>query len=524
MTKPISILLLEDSDLDAGLIRAQIEKSGINTTVERVVRRSDFEGALRSSHYDVILSDYSLPDFDGVSALTFARQHSQETLFIFVSGALGEEIAIEAMQRGATDYVVKQRLKRLVPVLRRAAEDISLRAQKKESEHALQASELRFRELADAIPQMVCATDVKGHLLYANRRAQFSSPSLVLSSDKGGENACHPEDRDRVTQKWRQCLETGDSVTMEFRLRSPDNGSYRWHLGQISPLHDEFNQVEGWIVTAVDVEEQRRREQALEQNHKELLLARETLEEKVRERTNAYSKLSARLLNVQDEERRKFARELHDGFGQSMAALKMNVDRIHHQDRTLSPEKRQAILAQSCTLLEECVAQIRTISYLLHPPLLDEAGFAQAAMWYARGFEERTGIKVLLDLPANLQRLPSGVELVLFRVLQASLSNVHRHSQAKQVEIVLNLSHKFVNLRIWDDGVGIPHHKLASFRRGSFDLGVGLAGMRERVRDLGGAFDLANDTGTTIKVTIPLPSPAGSMPLQPSQYEQRPSS
>jgi signal transduction histidine kinase len=213
-------------------------------------------------------------------------------------------------------------------------------------------------------------------------------------------------------------------------------------------------------------------------------------------------KLSVRVLQLQDEERRKFSRELHDSLGQLLALAKMHMSVL----REKNPQDQ--LLSEIDNLLTESVTETRTISHLLHPPLLDEVGLASAARWYAEGFAKRSGIELATDIPDEEGRLPRPAELVLFRVLQESLTNIHRHSKSLRAEISLHSTRTHAILRIRDYGKGMPREMLTNFLKSGTNVGVGLAGMRERVREQGGHFDIQSDkAGTTITVTMPIVPP-----------------
>lgn len=211
--------------------------------------------------------------------------------------------------------------------------------------------------------------------------------------------------------------------------------------------------------------------------------------------------LSSRLLRLQDEERRRIARELHDSLGQYLSALKINLEIAG-----ASPEPRKGeLLAEAIQLAESCLTETRTISHLLHPPLLDEAGFRSAANWYVQGFAQRSGLAVNFNVPSDLRRLPAPVETALFRVLQESLTNIHRHAQSAAADIQLQLEPRLVRLTVRDRGRGMPPDLLERFRQDGTQSGVGLAGMRERIRELGGKLDISSgDHGTVLSAEIPL--------------------
>ena len=242
-------------------------------------------------------------------------------------------------------------------------------------------------------------------------------------------------------------------------------------------------------------------EQALRRAH-------DVLETQVEQRTAALRLLSSRLMRIQDEERRRIARELHDSLGQYLAAAKINLD-------VLASEKQNgaAYLRDAKNLIDRAISDTRTLSHLLHPPLLDEAGFGTAAKWFVEGFGSRSRIATTLDMPANLHRLPSEIEIALFRILQESLTNVHRHSGSKKVEVRLALHESSVSLIIEDHGRGIPREVLEKFDKSGTNVGVGLAGMRERAKELGGTLAVSsNKKGTRLEAVIPIPPESSDSP------------
>jgi signal transduction histidine kinase len=229
------------------------------------------------------------------------------------------------------------------------------------------------------------------------------------------------------------------------------------------------------------------------------------LESLVLQRTAALRTLSQRLRKAQDEERRRVARDLHDSTSQTLTGLKMNIATLQKQFENDQPTS--AALTDIADIADQALQEIRTTSYLLHPPLLDEAGLASAARWYMEGFSERSGIRVTLHFPSDSERLPNDVEMVLFRVLQESLTNVHRHSGASIVNIRLERSVGAVNFEVHDNGHGIAPDLLDRLQKTGTDTGVGLAGMRERINDLNGQLEMeSSSSGTTLRVRVPLAS------------------
>jgi signal transduction histidine kinase len=232
------------------------------------------------------------------------------------------------------------------------------------------------------------------------------------------------------------------------------------------------------------------------------ILSAELNERKVAEE-NAQS-LSTALMRVQDEERRKFSRELHDSLGQILVGAKM-----------VAVEVAKAIpgnpaVAELQTILDEALKETRTLSHLLHPPLLDEIGFVSAARWYTESYSERTAIPVDFQCPESLPEIPKNLELVMFRVMQESLTNAHKHSKGTQTTVRVSVRGGSITLDVQDNGIGIPSEKLDSFRAQGVGVGVGLAGMKQRVREQGGSLEISStrDLGTSVSVTFNLGSPA----------------
>src|SRR5215469_3827500 len=218
---------------------------------------------------------------------------------------------------------------------------------------------------------------------------------------------------------------------------------------------------------------------------------------------NAIRWLSGRLLQMRDDERRRLARDLHDSLGQILSAIKMNLSYLSRDTSHLDERGRNAVI-ESRELIDSCIKEVRTLSHLLHPPMLDEVGLLPAIRWFVTGFSQRSGIDVKLDLPATLQRFPIELEIAIFRVVQEGLTNVHRHSGSPTAIVSLGVEDSQVHLKVIDHGRGIPSQTLAA-RQEDSSIGIGLPGMRERTRQLGGKMEIdSSGEGTAIHVTLPL--------------------
>jgi signal transduction histidine kinase len=262
-----------------------------------------------------------------------------------------------------------------------------------------------------------------------------------------------------------------------------------------------------------NIAELQQKSQALE-TEKALLHAlrqtKEALEKEVAERHEAQRKLrdselslrqlSADLLRAQDGERRRLGRELHDSVGQYLAVLKMNLHSLNSRGALDDASKQ---MDDCLHLVDQSIKELRTMSYLLYPPMLEEMGLKTAIHWYVEGFAKRSGIHVQLDICAALPRLPREIELTAFRVLQESLTNVHRHAGSSTANVRVSVEGCSLHLEIKDSGKGMPPNLLETSSEALGTLGVGLRGMNERVRQLGGTLTLLSEAGATVRVSLP---------------------
>jgi len=291
----------------------------------------------------------------------------------------------------------------------------------------------------------------------------------------------------------------GQAEQEGWRVRK--DGSTFWASVVVTAVRDTSGELLGFGKVTRDVTERMQAQEALRREMAE----RARAQRKLFESEQSLRRLSLHLLRTQDEERRRIGRELHDTLGQYLTALKIKLDSLASEEP--NPGTRISIeLAQCSTWIAECVKEVRTISYLLYPPMLEEMGLKSAIPWYLDGFTQRSGIEVNFEIPGDLQRLSRGVELALFQVLQEALTNIHRHSGSAKADIRLSRANEVVILEIRDYGKGVPQGVLeeaGSDWMGS--VGVGLRGMNERLRQLGGTFDvLSTETGTTVRATVPI--------------------
>jgi PAS domain S-box-containing protein len=294
----------------------------------------------------------------------------------------------------------------------------------------------------------------------------------------------HPEDAPRVIASLDAALSGGAACwECEYRIRRADGGWADVHDRALI-CRSEGGQPVRIVGAMLDITERKHAAEALEAANRQL------------------RQLSQDLLRSQEQERRRIARELHDGTVQLLAAVEIDLCRV--LDAGQLPPKEAELLREAMELTERCTHELRTTSYLLHPPLLDELGLAAALRSYVEGFRQRTEMAIELMLPDGGERLTAELEGTLFRIVQEALANIHRHSGSATATIALEHAPGEVRLRIADRGRGLPE-ELNGGEQGVARFGVGLSGMRERVRLLGGTLEVTSgDAGTLLRVALPV--------------------
>jgi PAS domain S-box-containing protein len=378
------------------------------------------------------------------------------------------------------------------------------KAEAHDSEVALRQSEERFRLLVEGVQDYaIFMLDRDGYVTTWNSgaaRMKGYTPSEII----GQHFSCFYSEADIQAGKpaWELKTAARDGRLEDEGWRVRQDGSRLWANVVITAIKDKNGTVTGFSKVTRDSTERMQVHEALKESNEELrreIAERIAAQRQLRDSEQSLRKLSGHLLRMQDEERRRLGRELHDSVGQYLAALKMGMDSMRPGD--------QDQLAECVRLVEQSMKEVRTISYLLYPPMLEEMGLRSAIPWYLEGFSKRSGTKVTLDIEPDVARLSRDAELALFRVLQESLTNVIRHSASPTAEIRLMIRDGLVRLEIADQGAGIPESILESNRAGMASLGVGLRGMTERMKQLGGDLELVSGSaGTTVRAIVPCES------------------
>jgi PAS domain S-box-containing protein len=413
-----------------------------------------------------------------------------------------------------TELTTEDARSRSVSRLQQKAQALDIEtSERKDAQKALRRREIELTDLLENALEGVQRSGPDQEILWANRAVLkllgYEAQEYVGKSFAGffAERSCAEE-------FWAQLMRGEEVYDYPAELRRKD-GSIAHVVIRSNGLWESGTLV--YTRTFIhDVSERRAMVEALQK-------AKEDLETRVRERTDELRRknmqvlkqaevldmtnqglreLSARLLRVQDEERRRIARDLHDSTGQSLALLSMNLSALETEAKRLNPSLAKG-LEDNAAIVRKISSELRTLSYLLHPPLLEEVGLESALRWYIDGFSERSNIKVALELPEDLGRLSRELELAIFRVIQECLTNVHRHSGSATASIRLVRSPSDIYLEVRDEGKGVPPEKLSRIAAAG-DSGVGLRGMKERVKGLAGELQIQSDEkGTVVRVVIP---------------------
>lgn len=393
-----------------------------------------------------------------------------------------------AVPRRREDAALRRRiaeLEQIFTAIRRGEVDaVVVKLAEGERIFLLQGAEHPYRVLVETINEGAATLDGDGTVLYANNRfAQLAG--LPLEKFIGTRLQDHVSATE--APRLKALLESGTRGSVKGEVDLQLNGSRQTSIRlSLSPVKGA--ELQTVCAVATDLTELSDANEALQANEE------------------ALRQLSSRLLELQDEERRRIARDLHDVTGQKLALQCIALSRMTRLVSPTANEETRESIAQCLDLTNQISEEIRTLSYLLHPPLLDELGLPAAVKWYAQGFQKRTGIRVDVDIARNLPRLRPDAEVALFRVVQESLTNVHRYSGSRTAYVRVRVDEDEFKLEIGDSGKGMPVEKAKAPGGAIAPLGVGIQGMRQRIRQLSGQLEILSQLGkgTVVVATLPL--------------------
>ena len=485
MKQPLRILLIEDSEEDAELLLAEVRHGGYEPIHVRVETARDTLAALQSELWDVVISDYTMPQFSGLAALAIVQKHDPDLPFIINSGNIGEDIAVEAMRAGAHDYVMKSNLSRLIPAIERELRESVVRRMGRQAQRELEENEARFRAIVSNVPGVVFQLQGDGRRGYRFPYiSEGSIPLLELTPVQMQDNSSlfwellvggDADLQARIKDSARTML----PFNWEGRIRVASGDIVKWFEVRMRPRPLDGDRIQ-WDGIMENVSQRKQAESELLQSRQQL------------------SALSSHLQKAKEIERTRIAREVHDDIGGNLTALKIDLLWLNNrldQGRGDLLEKARSLE----NLVDRTMEITSRIARDLRPPLL-ELGLVAAIEWEAAEFQKRMEIPCIVT--CNNEDIPVEPDLgnAAFSIVREVLTNISKHAAATKVAIELSSDDTMLDIKITDNGRGMAHTDL--LKKGSF----GLRGMLERARNLGGEIHFEGNAGagTIIAVQLPL--------------------
>ena len=480
------VLVLEDSAADAELALAALAAAGLACEAEVAPGREAFERLFSQGGWDLVLADYSLPGYTGLDALALVRSRDALLPFLLVSGALGEERAVEALRAGATDFVLKGNLGRLAPAVARALDEARQRREHRATQSALELSERRYRAIVEDQSELIIRMLPDSTVTFVNRaycRYYGYEPDQILG--RPVLESMSPENREAMRRNLAGVSPQSPAYERDALVRDAA-GAERWMHWAARGVFDARGALAEIQAVGRDVTELR---QAME----ELGAARERLRG-----------LSRRLLEVQETERKSLARELHDDIGQGLTALKLNLEGVQ---RARDPAALKARIADALEAVRHTIERVRQLSLNLRPLQLDDLGLAAALRSH---LDRQAGLARLtphIEIEAAPGKLAPEVETACFRVAQEAINNIVRHAAAGNVWLRLFVTGERVALSVRDDGRGFD--VAAAQRRAAAGESLGVVSMEERGALAGGSLQIesAPGQGTVLVASFPVAQP-----------------
>lgn len=466
MKNILKVLHLEDSPRDFELIRESLIEAGFELEMHCSESEKEFVNMLRNNKYDVILSDFNLPEFDGFAALRLVMKVCPDTPFIIVSGRLSLEQAVDIIKQGATDFVLKDNLERLSQAIHRAIEDSQIN-RLKISEEELKISEQQNKSMIEAIPDFIFRLTKDGVFLYY----KATDENDLFANIAVGKNIIQVLPKDilqPVMNCMQKAIDTEKTQKLEYHLDLPSYGTQFFEARFSKCGNNEI------LVLAHNITERITSDKKIKEQELQIINA---------------------LLEGQEKERKRFSQELHDGLGQLLAGLKMNITAL--KDDVLL--EHQETYNQVAKIASEALEEYRSISHDLVSPKLKKEGFKEVVLLIVQRLEATTKIKIFCEIDVLNNRLPLTVETELFRITQELINNAVKYAKADRIDIRLKKEKQKIVFSIQDNGVGFDIESSNLDNRG-----IGLGNIYTRAKSIGGEFVIESALGKGTKGTITL--------------------
>jgi len=475
--------MLEDVDSDAELVKFELRKAGIDFLITRVDTREEFLQELSKRTPDLILADYRLPNFDGLTALALVRGMGIRSPFIFVSGAMGEEVAVDSLKQGATDYILKEHLARLGAAVERALREAAERRERQQAQELLRESEERFRTLFETAGSYICVVNPEGRILEFNPEAErITGWQRQEVLERSFLELFVPADYEELVKSDFQKVLAGQKprgFEMSLKLRRGEERPFLWNVNRL--LGKDGN-ILGVMAVGQDIAEIKRAEEELRESEKKLRL------------------LTFQILTAQEDERKRISRELHDELGQSLTVLKLGL-RTASKSVPEPPEVKKE-LSQMALYLDETIEKVRRLSRALSPAILEDLGLAPALKYLVHELSRYFEIQQEFDFDNLDHVFPREDQITIYRIFQESLTNIAKHAKAHKVHLAIRQRDGAVLLEVEDDGQGFEVAEAMS--RVNLDKGLGLAALSERAKMLGGTLQINSRKGQGTRITCAL--------------------
>ncbi|GEM_PF-1326993 len=483
MDKGLRALLVEDSEDDALLLTRELRRGGYEPLVERVDTAEAMAAALDRQAWDIVICDYVMPHFSAPDALSLLEERDLDLPFIIVSGAIGEEAAVKALnvgvKAGAQDFIMKNRLARLVPAIERELREFGEHQERIQAEEALRQSEARYRALFDNTSDSIVVRDLEGNIIMANNAmADLTGYAIDALMKMNISHLFSSSSFENIMEKQDDLLNEDEDTSgerYEITLIQHDK-SERIVESRISLLTDD-GQTNLVLATMRDV----------------------TSERRARDAIRAYA---LQITQAQEAERKRIARELHDETIQDLAGIGMTVDSLMNMHSFSSKDDLNR-LEDLRNSIDGALQRLRYLTQDLRPPMLEALGLIESLQWLIDNLRVKSGIDATLEVTGEYYRFPPDTEVMLFRIAQEALNNVRKHSRANEATVKMEFMPQKTILSIRDNGQGFKLNEKVGDEYSDLSK-LGLIGMQERARLLGGTLMIESEIGkgTTVAVEI----------------------